>query len=444
MPLNLLPRSIDSVLAEWSLSPDHKPLLVRGARQVGKTTAIRQLATRFDHLLEVNFEEHLDVRTFFEKNLSPIEIAENLSLYFNVPIVENKTLLFLDEIQACIPAISSLRFFYEKMPGLHIIAAGSLLEFVMQSIPSFGVGRIRSVFMQPMSFNEFLVALNEDRLIGQIQDHSLEHPLPDAIHNKLVKYLRKYMVLGGMPEVIRSYVKGENILECQRILDDLLFSYFDDFAKYKERVPAARISEIFRSVVSQLGGKFVLSHASPMSNHYQIKEALEILIMAGLVIPVTHSSANGIPIGAEAKPNRRKMLVFDTGIANRLAGQSINEILVADSVDFVNKGRIAELFVGLELLKMHSPYEKSDLFFWQREALNSNAEIDYVIQKSGRIIPIEVKSGTKGSMQSMRIFLKEKNVQKGVRISLENYCQYEDIVVIPLYAVGEIMKSKFI
>jgi predicted AAA+ superfamily ATPase len=244
-----------------------------------------------------------------------------------------------------------------------------------------------------------------------------------------------------MPEVVRKYVEGENIVECQRVLDDLLLSYVDDFAKYKEHVPANRINTIFVSVSQQLGGKFVFSRSSQELNHYQAKMALDLLIKAGLVIPVTNCLANGIPLGAQVKPNYRKMLLLDTGLVLRLARLDIKSIITSSDTEFINKGNIAELFVGLEILKAESPYERNELYYWQREAINSNAEVDYLVQKDNKILPIEVKSGTKGSMQSLFLFLKEKHVEKGIRISLENYSTYQNIDVIPMYAVGDLIRS---
>ncbi|MBU1717971.1 MAG: AAA family ATPase [Bacteroidetes bacterium] len=432
-------RFIDIELEQWAESPSRKPLLLRGARQVGKTTVIRNLAKGFEHYIEINFEEHREVHDFFNKNLSPDEIIENISIYFNVPVIPSKTLLFFDEIQACIPALSSLRFFYEKQPDLHIIAAGSLLEFALQSIPSHGVGRIRSMFLYPLSFDEFLIALGEQELIKYRSKHSAQKPINDVFHEKLKNYLRKFIILGGMPEVIKGYIFDNNIIECQRIIDDLILTYIDDFAKYKDRIPAERIVEVFRSIVLQLGGKFVYSKASPQSNHYQIKEALDYLVRSGLALPIVHSTAAGLPLGANTKPKNTKMVMIDTGIAHRLAGLDIKSFLSSDSVEFVNKGGIAEMFVGLEILKTNSAYEKRELFYWQREAHNSNAEVDFLLQKGIEILPVEVKSGTKGSMQSLHLFMKEKNIQVGVRISLENYSTYKNIIVVPMYAIRDFL-----
>jgi uncharacterized protein len=437
-----LKREIDSELLNWSKDSSRKPLLLRGARQVGKSSAVRQLSTHFEFFLEINFEEHRKVHSLFEGDLSPQALCDNLSIMFNIPVKAGKTLLFFDEIQACIPAISSLRFFYEKLPTLHLIAAGSLLEFIFSDLPSFGVGRIRSMFIYPFSFNEFLSACGENLLIKAKMKASVEYPLQDAIHQKLLSYFKKFLVLGGMPEVVSNYIQGNNLAECQRIIDDLIISLKADFSKYRKRVPMLRISEVFDSVVRQTGNKFKYTGVVTEANHKQIKEALDLLIMSGLVIPVAHSSANGIPLGAEVDSKKRKMLIFDSGVFQRLSGLKIQEVLFEEGFDPLNKGNIAELFVGLELLKASSCYHHQDLYYWHRESLNSNAEVDYLIQKNQDIVPVEVKSGTKGSMQSLYLFLKEKNRPYGVRSSLENFSSYDQIRSYPLYAVNEIVKSE--
>lgn len=437
-----LARKIDRDLLEWSKESQRKPLLLRGARQVGKSTSVRELAKNFEYFLEINFEEQKRVHSLFDGDLSPHELCDNLSVMYNIPFVAGKTLLFFDEIQACIPAISSLRFFYEKLPDLHVIAAGSLLEFALSELPSFGVGRVRTLFIYPFSFDEYLHACGEKLLLKAKQNVSPEYPLQEAVHRKLLNYFKHFLVLGGMPELISHYVQGENLQSCQRVLDDLIISLKADFTKYKKRVPILRLSEVFDSVVRQTGGKFVYSKAATEANHKQIKEAIELLIMAGLIIPATHSSSNGIPLGAECDHKKRKMLIFDTGIFQRLLGLDITEILFENNFEMINKGCIAELYVGLELLKSSSCYQQQSLYYWQREALNSNAKVDYVIQEQQEIIPIEVKSGKKGSMQSLYLFLKEKKRPYGIRFSLENYSTYNQVRVFPLYAVSDYMTQE--
>lgn len=438
MENNYLFRKIDTHLLQWSKEANRKPLLIRGARQVGKSYAVRHLGKQFEYFVEINLDQREDVRILFESNMNPKEICDNLSLLYNTPVVPGKTLLFFDEIQASIPAISSLRYFYEKYPELHLIAAGSLLEFALEELPSFGVGRVRSMFVYPFCFEEFLLATGNKLLSEAIQKANIEKPLMEPIHTKALSLFKNFLILGGMPEVVSSFVAGKSMLECLMVLDDLIISYRDDFAKYKKRVPSARISEVFDSVMQNASKSFQYTGAAD-GNLKQIKEALNLLIMAGVVIPVTHSSGNGIPIGAEINPKKRKMLPLDTGLFQRILGLDISEIILSPDFDFINKGAIAEIFVGLELKKSYSCYQQSELYFWKREEKNSNAEIDYLIQKGENIIPIEVKSGKKGSMRSMHLFLEEKKSKYGIRCSVENFGLVENIKIIPLYCIGNIL-----
>ena len=433
-------RLIDNTLIEWEANQDRKPLLLRGARQVGKSSAVRQLAKQFTYFVEINFEAQPEIHEFFQRNLSPLQLCENISIYTGIPIIQGQTLLFFDEIQSCIPALSSLRFFYEQMPGLHLIAAGSLLEFALGELSSFGVGRVRSAFMYPFSFDEFLMASNEEALVRLKQNASSDNPLPDIFHQKLIEYFKKFILLGGMPEVISKYISHRQINEIQYTLDDLLISYRADFVKYKKRIPQLTISEVFESVARQSGGKFVFKDAAVETTHKQIKVALELLIMAGLVIPVTHTSANGIPLGAESDTKKRKMLIMDTGLYQRVCGLNLSAIIAETSFNSINKGAIAEQFVGLELLKYTDPFSERRLYYWHRESPGSNAEVDYIIQKQNDIIPVEVKSSGKGSMQSIYQFLKIKNRSRGIRFSLENFSELPQIVIIPLYAVSNVSK----
>ena len=242
-----------------------------------------------------------------------------------------------------------------------------------------------------------------------------------------------------MPEAVKSYVISKDLLEVQRILDDLILSIQADFTKYKKRIEPIKIAEVFANVVLQQGEKFTYTYPNATLNNQQIKEILQLLEMAGLVHFVTHTAANGIPLGAEINPKKRKIILFDTGIYQRILKLDISQLLTLENLSVINKGNIAELSVGLELIKNQSPYEKTNLYYWQRESKNSQAEIDYVIQQKEEILPLEVKAGTKGAMQSMFLFLQEKNKEKGIRISLENFGQMEKIDIYPLYGVWNLV-----
>ena len=433
-------RTIDTDLIEWKNSQHRKPLLIRGARQVGKSTAVRNLAKEFISFVEINFDEQPLIRTLFEKVNSIDELLEQLAIIYQIQIIEGETLLFFDEIQACLPAISLLRYFHEKKPNLHIVAAGSLLEFALTELPSFGVGRIRSIFMYPLSFNEFLTAMNESQLLKLIEKSDSQHPVSPILHEKLKLYLKKFFIIGGMPEVVNAYVQRKNLIEVQRILDDLVISIQSDFSKYHKRISINRIQSVFENVIQQIGSKFKFSSQFSELNGLQVKQVIDLLELAGLVNSVTHSSCNGIPLGAESNVKKRKFLIFDTGIFQRILGLDVSTLLLNDDYEIINKGNIAELFVGLELIKTNSPYEKTPLYYWHRESKSSQSEVDYVIQKGEHIIPIEVKSGTKGTMQSLHIFMSEKSSHLGIRCSLENFGTYNNIEILPLYAISQLRK----
>jgi predicted AAA+ superfamily ATPase len=432
-------RSVDKELLEWKNDPERKVLLVRGARQVGKTYVVRKLAESFKYFLEINFEETPEAKIFFERSRNPNELCEKLSIFFDIPIIPGETLLFLDEIQACPDALKSLRFFYEKMPQLHTIAAGSLLEFALEEIPSFGVGRIASIFMYPMNFNEYLIASDNESMAKFIRQSSPGNPVDSVIHGKILDKLKIFQVIGGMPEAVASYLKYKDVRRCQKVLDDLITTIIDDFSKYKKRIPPLKLQEVFYSTVHQVGSKFKYSRVSPEGGGtVGYKDALELIIKAGIARRIFHTSARGLPLGAQVNEKKFKILPLDTGIYQRMLGLDLSEHIISDFSTLINRGHLSELFVGLELISHQSSHLRPQLYYWHREAKSSNAEIDYVISSRGRIIPIEVKSGIRGQMQSLHLFLTERNLTTGLRISAENFSTYNSIQAIPLYAVSRV------
>ena len=436
-------RSIFQSLISWKKSNPHKVLLLRGARQVGKTFVARELGKTFTHFVEVNFERDTDTQLFFEQNFDPERICSNLSAYYGIPIVEKQTLLFFDEIQACPNAIRALRFFYESKPNLHVIAAGSLLEFAWSDLSSFGVGRIHSLFMYPLSFDEFLTASDEQGLVEMKKQATPENPLNQAFHNKLTDYLKKFLLTGGMPEVVKTYLgnRGDS-RAVQNALADITVSLQDDFVKYKKRSPVLRLREVLDSVIQQAGRKYIYAKAGELTNIAQAKEAIELLEMAGLIHKVYHSSGQGIPLGAGANHKIFKVLFLDTGLLQQNAGLKLADFLVAPNTEMLNKGRIAEIFVGLEMIKYEAAENRPQLYYWHREKSGSNAEVDYLFNDNGIIKPVEIKSGSSGKMQSLYQFLNERSASKGIRISLENFGTYDKIDVIPLYAVSNLFECK--
>ena len=436
--MKYIDRTIDLLLSEWRETAKRKPILLRGARQVGKTSYVRHLSESFEEYVEVNFELDIDVCRVFEIVRDPQEICRQISLLKNSVIEPGRTLLFLDEIQVCPAAIEALRFFYEKMPELHVIAAGSLLEFSLRDLPSFGVGRIRSIFMYPLTFNEFLHAQGEDILASAINEASKEKPLPDAVHKKTLGLLSVFTAIGGMPESVATYCETKRITACHAVLDDILVSLYGDFSKYHTRMDVSRIRSVFASIIRQTGGKFVFAHASEGANSAQVRECLSLLTLAGLVFPVTHTSAQGLPLAAETNQKFQKYLIFDTGIYLRFLRTDLATVVGPTSVDVMNRGALAELLAGLELVKAFEPSYPAELYYWQREKRGAQAEVDYVVQKGGDIVAIEVKSGVKGSMRSLDVFMGEHPHAKGMRTSAENFGQVGNVDIAPIYALGQI------
>ena len=369
-------------------------------------------------------------------------------------IKAGETLLFLDEIQMCREAIMSLRFFKEDMPDLHVIAAGSLLEFALEELPTFGVGRIHSIFMHPMTFDEFLKANGEDILLNFRNQASQFEPLSKPLHDKLIQLLRTYMLVGGMPEVVAKWVDTHDYLQCQEVQDDIIISYEDDFPKYRKKADPMLLRQTMRSAAVQMSKKFVYSQVGDYKTE-AVKKALEMLILAGILIPVTSTNANGLPLGSEADNSYRKILLLDPGLMLRLLSMELgntisitSQILTANATDLVNKGPMAELVAGLEILRYQTPNMRHELFYWTRQSKNSQAEVDYITGHIQGVLPIEIKAGTQGGMKSLWMFMKDKKLTKAVRCSLENFgsLDYNDndtnttkhLYICPLYAVSMI------
>lgn len=447
--MGYLKRHIDSQLLEWKNSSRRKPLLIRGARQVGKSTAVRQLGKTFKYFVEVNLEKQPTLRQLFTEDIDVRKTCDKLSGTLSVPIEAGKTLLFIDEIQVSKEAIMSLRYFKEDYPDLHVIAAGSLLEFALEELPSFAVGRIRSLYMYPFSFDEFLLAQGLDLLVDFKKKADSKNPLPAKAHNDLVDQLRSYMIVGGMPSAVTEWVETKSYIEVSHVHTDIIDTYQDDFSKYKGRVSPVLLRQVLRSVAQQAGTKFTYSLASKDMPSRNVKDALYLLQLAGLVTPTTHSDATGVPLGAETNDSYRKYLFFDIGIMQTMLDIPAKDILLASEIDLVNKGASAEMLAGLEVQKYQDCFQKSELYYWQNMSKNGNAEVDYLLVRSGKVLPLEVKANTKGSMQSLWLFMRKRNLENAIRTSLENFGSfvYEDsetnakrnVEVLPLYALSNLL-----
>lgn len=453
-------RLIDNYLSEWASRDTHKPVLLRGARQVGKSTAVKELSKKFDSFVEINFEKQPKYKILFDDDLDVKRIVPQISAIYGTSIKPGQTLLFLDEIQECPRAIMALRFFKEDMPELHVIAAGSLLEFALKELPTFGVGRIHSMFMYPMTFDEFLEANGQQLLIETRNEASIDNPLSEPIHNKLVDLLRTYMLVGGMPEAVKTWVEYHDYIRCQEVQDDIVVTYEDDFPKYKKNVDPTLLRRTLRSVAVQAGKKFVYTKVGLDYKTAEVKKAVELLTLAGILHPVTHTDANGLPLGSEEDKSYQKMLLLDTGLLLRLLNMSLGDvselttqILTASATDLANKGPMAEMVVGLEMLHNMSPNIRHELYYWVRHAKNSQAEIDYIATYLQTVVPIEVKADTQGGMKSLWAFMRDKRLHYAIRCSMENFGKFDyvdnqannevrHVRICPMYAIARIEEIK--
>ena len=455
-------RHIDPYLQEWKENPRLKPLLLRGARQVGKSSSIRQLGTRFDYFAEVNFETRPELRLVFREISDVREITSRLGTLLNVPIIEGKTLLYLDEIQACPEALHSLWSFKENMPKLHVAAAGSLLEFTLREMPSFGVGRIRSMFMYPLSFGEFLMASGLEQWMMAKNKAGYGNPLPLELHQALVQQFRSFLMVGGMPASVAAWIETHDYMQSAEEQEDIQQTYYDDFAKYGDKIDPLLLRNTLRSVIMQTGKKFVYSHVEGGYRTEEVKRALTMLCDAGIVKRVQYSAGNGLPLGAEVNEKFRKYNYLDSGLMLRIldmemgSARPLTELILAGAAEeLVNKGPITEMVAGWEIIKGLSPRTEHDLYYWENTVDGATSEVDYLIPQDFQVVPIEVKAGVTGKMKSLRLFMRRKHLLCAKRCSLENFgiLEFTDkeddkypaepkrIYIHPLYCLSTISKA---
>lgn len=430
-------RSVDQHLQSWRADSARKPLLLRGARQVGKTYTARALGDSFDELVEVNLEREPTLGRVFDADLDPRRIVRDLSLVTRKAIDPGHSLLFLDEVQEAPRALKALRYFHEEMPELHVVAAGSLLDFALESVGT-PVGRVDSLHMYPLSFAEFLLAMDEDRLaqaIETVQD------IPPVAHDLLLTRLGTYLAVGGMPEAVACWLSSGDLRRCRRVLAGLAEGYRSDFGKYARRHEIKYVDLLFREVASTQGRRFVFSHVPGEYRARELAPALDLLEKAGVVHRVVQSPGSGCPLRAGARPDRFKLLFIDVGLTQVLLGLDAAGLVVDAATAITHRGALAEAFVGQEMIAYGSPWVGRELFYWHREARGSSAEVDYLIEDRGRVVPVEVKSGGRGGLKSLRLFL-EKNRDLspfGVRLSTLPFSVVDRLQSWPLYAVAGLL-----
>ena len=435
-------RDVEKELIIWKEKAERTPLIIRGARQVGKSYTIEEFGKKhFQNLIVVNFEEKPEAKDCFE-SLDIETILKRIGYVYATSIVPGETLLFLDEIQLCPQAVRSLRYFKEKLSALHVIAAGSLLEFVLEDedIPiSFPVGRVQFLNMKPLSFREFLASIGQGQWKEQLESITLEKSIPQGFHNQLMQFVRDYFLIGGMPAAIKAYINSKSYMETLREQKALLDIYRLDLAKYGKKNEFAHLQTLFESSPQLVAKHFRYSKIDPESTHpsREYKNALRKLKQAGIISPVHATSANGLPLKAEENEKKFKLLFLDIGLLQCALGID-PAIFVSPSFHQINAGTLAEQFVGQEWLAYADCYLEPHLFFWETEKKGSSAQVDYVTNLEGKIIPIEVKAGKTGHLGSLYQFLAKKALPFGIHISIQPLSIKNKVLTVPFYLIQEI------
>lgn len=433
-------RTIESDLREWKAQTGRMPLLLRGARQVGKTFVVEAFGkANFANIVTINFERQREYLVCFE-TLEPEKILQNIELISHHSIMPGKTLLFLDEIQECPNAIMALRYFKEKLPALHVIGAGSLLEFAI-SDKNFRmpVGRVQSLYLKPFSFAEFLMALGHQKLVEYLTVIDLETKINAAVEQQLEVLLHQYFSIGGMPAAVKQFIENADWRQCQIIQSSLLTTYRDDFAKYAKTSQHKYLQRLLEQAPSMVGQHFRYAQVDPDMQSRELKQALEALQYAGIIYKIHQTSAAGLPLHAQIKEKKFKLLFLDIGLVK--ASQMLDaELLQQKDLLLINRGMLAEQFVGQELLAYKDPYFPQPLYYWEREKKGSEAEIDYILNIGESIIPIEVKSGKTGSLRSLQLFLNEKQQSIGVRFSMKALSFQNRVLSVPLYMIAQVKR----
>ncbi len=413
----MLKRSALPYLHTWKNKQNKKPIVIRGARQVGKSFLVRLFSQEAGlELLEINFELHLEYAEIFASK-QPDRIISLLELQTSQKITAGKTLLFLDEIQAAPEVMASLRYFYELLPELHVIAAGSLLEFVLEEHTfSMPVGRIEYLHLGPMTFKEFLAGTGREQLCDFMEQFQIED-FPPPIHVELMKLFRLYCAVGGMPEAVQTYCANGSMLDVEAIKQSILLTYRDDFNKYGKRVKHTRLQKVFQTLPLQVGNKLKYVHLDRDEKSSDLKKALHLLALARVYTPVYHSAASGVPLRAEINEKMQKPLFLDVGLLLSACGMSYLDIENLNDISLVNTGSICEQFIGQHLLYSRPFFQEPELYYWCREKRQASAEVDYLQTCGGLIFPVEVKAGKTGSLKSLQIFIQKKGLAFGVRFN---------------------------
>ena len=407
-------------LNAWINKKNRKTLIVRGARQVGKSTLISQFADENNLILhEVNLEKHQYLNDVF----ASLDIMKILS---EIQYICKKgspkaagSLIFFDEIQATPRALSALRYFYEELPEIPVIATGSLLEFTLSKHNfSMPVGRVEYMFMGPVTFSEFLIAKGEKSLANLLETYILSDNFPETAHKQLLELLRQFLITGGMPEAVNSFIETNNFTEVMDIQSSILETYQDDFQKYCTGSQLGLVRKVFDRIPLIVGNKMKYTNIDSEHLSRDIKSAVQLLVKAGIITNVTHSDATGIPLKSTEDNRVYKTYFLDCGLVNRscrIEWIALDELMESR---FINEGNLAEQFICQHLLSLERENETPRLHYWLREKKSGNSEVDFLLQINREIIPVEVKSGKSGSLRSLHQFINLRKNKRALRFDV--------------------------
>lgn len=419
-------------LESWKRSTRRKPLLLMGARQVGKTYALNWLKKKeFNNGLYVNFEEHPEAKGFFDGKLDPHSLIENLSILFHQKVDPGRTLVVFDEIQECPRALTALKYFYEKAPSYHIAAAGSLLGVKMSKASSFPVGKVDFLNMHPLTFLEFIQAVGERDLARTLESVVDFSPLPTPFHEHLNRLLKSYFFVGGMPEAVLHFIEKRDFEETRKIQKDILTAYQLDISKHAAPHDIQKIFRIWDSIPAQLAKdnrRFIFSALAHSARAREYESALQWLIDAGLVIKVENLSAARVPLSSYANRTQFKLFVFDVGLLGAMARLSSETVVLGEGIFTEFKGTFVENFVAQEL----SSRSAIKPYYWTS---GNQAEVDFVVEDKGSVFPLEAKAGVNLKAKSLHAFEERFKPPALSRTSLRNFSQRGSLYDFPLYGI---------
>jgi predicted AAA+ superfamily ATPase len=426
-------RDIAIQLHEWKTSSRRKPLVLRGARQVGKTYLLKHFAKHeYASMVYLNFEADPLLSQLFAGKLDPTTLIRQISLYFNQPIDATETLLIFDEIQECPEALNSLKYFYEEAPEYHIVAAGSLLGVKLANTKGFPVGKVHFMDVYPLSFFEFLTALNRQDLRAFLESIKTSEKVPVPIHDELLDLLRRYFYLGGMPEVVADYVAHQDYQQARVIQQDILDAYLLDVAKHAKSTDVIKISDIWKKIPSQLAKenkKFIFSAISAGARGREYESALQWLTDAGLIYRSYNITKPSLPLSSYCENQAFKVFLLDVGLLGAMTGITADLLIRGHELFTEFKGSFTENFVAQTLMTQ----QPHNLYYWTS---SGTAEVDFITSYQNEVFPLEVKAGGSTKHKSLRVYADKYAPKAITRANLLNLECAENFYNIPLYLVG--------